>query len=288
MAWYSGAVRMELQPESDSQPAIRPTQFIVHSIIAPWTARRTYEFWRDSTNLESHFAVDYEGTIGQFIGTHTRADANAGANRRADGTGAVSAETASNTEGSDPWNAKQIEDLIALGMWLHQEEGIPLRICRTHDDPGFGYHSMFPQWSTSGTACPGKARIAQFRQVVFPGIVARATGTTPPNEETDMSLTAADAKTVWLTDGFLKNPNGATNEDNPFIAPATALNNIEIIARRTEAKVAALTEVNTKLVDAVAALAANIGDIDPASIVAELKSAIESIDVHLSVDHPEA
>ena len=183
MAWYPGATKMELQPESNQQPAIRPTQFIVHSIIAPWTARRTYEFWRDSTNLESHFAVDYEGTIGQFIGTETRADANAGANRRADGTGAVSAETASNLQGSDPWNAKQIEDLIAIGVWLHQHHGVPLRICRTHDDPGFGYHSMFPQWSTSGTACPGKARIKQFREVVFPGIVARAAGKPPTPQE---------------------------------------------------------------------------------------------------------
>lgn len=111
-----------------------------------------------------------------------------------------------------------------------------------------------------------------------------------PNEEDDMPtpLTAADVKTVWLTDNVVKNPNPATSGDNPYIAPATALNNIEIIGRRTEAKIAALTEVNTKLVDAVATLAANIGDIDPASIVAELKSAIESIDVHLSVDHPEA
>lgn len=198
MAWYPGAVRMELQPESDSQPAIRPTQFIVHSIIAPWTARRTYEYWRDSTSLESHFGVDYEGTVGQYIGTQTRADANAGANRRADGTGAVSAETASNLEGSDPWNAKQVEDLIAIGAWLHHEEDIPLRICRTHDDPGFGYHSMFAQWSTSGTACPGAARIKQFREVVFPGIVARATGTTTP-EEDDMPTAAEVAAEVAKT-----------------------------------------------------------------------------------------
>ncbi|MGA4942154.1 peptidoglycan recognition protein family protein [Streptomyces cinereoruber] len=183
MAWYPDAVKMELQPESDQQAAIRPTQFIVHSIIAPWTARRTYEFWRDSTNLESHFGVDYFGTVGQYIGTQTRADANAGANRRPDGTGAVSAETASNTEGTDPWNDKQVEDLIAIGVWLHEEHEIPLRICRTHDDPGYGYHSMFPEWSTSGTACPGKARIKQFREVVFPGIAARATGT----EEDDMT-----------------------------------------------------------------------------------------------------
>ncbi len=48
MAWYPAATRMELQPESDAQPAIRPTQFILHSIAAPWTARRMYEYWRDS------------------------------------------------------------------------------------------------------------------------------------------------------------------------------------------------------------------------------------------------
>ncbi|WP_328336718.1 N-acetylmuramoyl-L-alanine amidase [Streptomyces violaceus] len=196
MAWYPGAIKMELQPESDSQAAIRPTQFIVHSIVAPWTARRTYEYWRDSTNLESHFGIDYEGTVGQYIGTETRADANAGANRRPDGTGAVSAETASNTAATDPWNSKQIEDLIAIGVWLHQRHGIPLRICRSHSDPGFGYHSMFPQWSTSGTACPGKARIKQFKEVVFPGIVARATGKTTTPEEDDMPTAAEIAEAV--------------------------------------------------------------------------------------------
>lgn len=211
MAWYPGAIKMELQPESDSQPAIRPTQFIVHSIIAPWTAKRTYEYWRDSTNLESHFGVDYEGTVGQYIGTETRADANAGANRRPDGTGAVSAETASNLQGSDPWNDKQIEDLIAIGVWLHKTHGIPLRICRTHDDPGFGYHSMFPQWSTSGTACPGKARIEQFKTVVFPGIVARATGQT---EEDDMPTVDEIVKGVATKDGFFGVP-ARWRADNP-------------------------------------------------------------------------
>jgi hypothetical protein len=203
MAWYPGAVKMELQPESDAQPAIQPTQFIMHSIVAPWTVRRTYEFWRDSTNLESHFAVDYEGAVAQFIGTETRADANAGANRRADGTGAVSVETASNTSASDPWNAKQIEDLIAIGVWLHEEHEIPLRICRSHTDPGYGYHSMFPQWSTSGTACPGNARIEQFTKVVFPGIVARATG---QSEEDDMPTVPEIVKGIAKTDGIFDVP----------------------------------------------------------------------------------
>lgn len=175
--------------------------------------------------------------------------------------------------GRDPYPAKQYDQAV---RWA-------AAICRAH---GWSARSVAGHKEVQ----PGKID-PSFDMDVFRAAVAARLAHTPdwnPNEETNMSLTAADAKTVWLTDGFVKNPNPATSEDNPFIAPATALNNIEIITRRTEAKVAALTEVNTKLVDAVATLAANIGDIDPATIVTELKSAIESIDIHLSVDHPEA
>jgi hypothetical protein len=179
---------MELQPESDQQHAIRPTQFIMHSIAAPWDEQRMYEYWRDSTNLESHFGLDYDGSIGQFIGTETRADANYRANERSDGTGAVSIETASNLKHTDAWTPEQVEQLIRLGVWLHQRHGIPLRICRTASDPGYGYHALHADWAVSGTACPGDARIRQFREVVFPGIVARAAGTTtPPEQEDDMT-----------------------------------------------------------------------------------------------------
>ncbi|MDX5564120.1 N-acetylmuramoyl-L-alanine amidase [Streptomyces sp. ID05-04B] len=190
MAWCPFAKKLELQPESDDQAAIRPTQFIMHSIAAPWDEERIYEYWRDSTNLESHFGVDYDGSVGQFIGTQTRADANYRANLRPDGTGAVSVETASNLAHTDPWTPEQVETLIRLGVWLHEEHGIPLRICATASDPGYGYHRMFADWSTGGTECPGDARAKQFHAVVFPGIVARATGQTtePPaqSEEDDM------------------------------------------------------------------------------------------------------
>ncbi|MER6147948.1 peptidoglycan recognition protein family protein [Streptomyces hirsutus] len=215
MAWYPGAQKMELQPESDAQAAIRPTQFIVHSIVAPWTARRTYEYWRDSTNLESHFGLGYEGDLAQYIGTETRADANAGANRRPDGTGAVSIETASDTKASDPWTAEQVEQLIRLGVWMHEHHGLPLRICRSHDDPGFGYHSLFSQWATSGTACPGTARIAQFKQTVFPGIVARATGGTgdpqQQEEEAPVALADDDIRRLASRDGIWKAPKDAAD-----------------------------------------------------------------------------
>lgn len=222
--WFPGAAKLELQPESDAQPAIRPTQFIMHSIAAPWDERRLLEYWRESS-LESHFGVDYDGSMGQYIGTETRADANAGANLRADGTGAVSAETASNRNSTDPWTVDQIESLIRIGAWLHDVHEIPLQICRTHTDPGFGYHSQFPQWSTGGTACPGAARIHQFRELVFPGIVARVKGETMALTEQELSRIAAKvlagvAKAAWMTDGVVPVPEEWTTPKNAEWKPS--------------------------------------------------------------------
>lgn len=206
MAWYDRAIKMELQPESDAQEAIRPTQLIVHSIVANWTARRTYEYWRDSTTLESHFGIGYAmGDIAQYIGTETRADANYKANRRPDGSGAISVETASNSTATDPWTAHQLAELIRLGAWAHQRHGVPLRICRTHDDPGFGFHSMFPEWSPGGTACPGPARIKQFRDIVFPGIVDRAT------RREDLEMTPEEHEALM----FLRRNLGSINRVGP-------------------------------------------------------------------------
>ncbi|MBV7671365.1 N-acetylmuramoyl-L-alanine amidase [Streptomyces halstedii] len=286
MAWYPRATKMELQPESDAQPAIKPTQFIVHSIIAPWTAKRVYEYWRDSTNLESHFGIGYEaGDVGQYIGTETRADANAGANRRSDGTGAVSAETASNLQGSDPWTDAQVEELIRLGVWLHQRHGIPLRICRTQSDPGFGYHSMFPQWSTSGTACPGPARIAQFKSVVFPGIVARATGKTTepttPSQEADVPLTTADVKKIWKTDGILASPATAA-PGNTHWTPDSYIRDIHVRVRAVQTALDATTATVRTLAEA---LAARDDAVDVDALIARIKAAIEGVTVRLETEH---
>jgi len=190
MVWCPFATKYELQPESDTQPAIVPDQFIVHSIAAPWTAKRVYEYWRDSTNLESHFGLGYAGDLGQYIGTQTRADANYLANLRSNGHGAVSMETASNLDHTDPWTDAQIDQIVAVGVWLHQQHGIPLRKAPAWDAAGYGYHRMYPQWSSGGTACPGDARVAQFNNIIFPRIVAEANGQTPPPpQETDVNIT---------------------------------------------------------------------------------------------------
>lgn len=195
MSWYPGARKMELQPESDSQRAITPTTLIFHSIAAPWTVQRIYEYWRDSTNLESHFGVAFDGDIGQFIGTNTRADANMYANNYA-----ISVETASNLQHTDPWTDEQIETLIKLGVWCHQEHGIPLHIATSATSGGYGTHRMYSEWSDGGTACPGNARQGQFEDVIFPEIVRRAGGhTTTP--AVDLSQLVQAARTDPPRDG---------------------------------------------------------------------------------------
>ncbi|MGW3651908.1 peptidoglycan recognition protein family protein [Streptomyces sp. NPDC000878] len=279
MAWYPGATRMELQPESDAQSAIRPTQFIVHSLAAPWTARRTFEYWRDSTNLESHFGLGYEGDLAQFIGTQTKADANAAANLRADGTGAISLESASNLKATDPWTDAQVEQLIKLGVWLHETHAIPLRLCRSADDPGFGYHRQFAAWNPNGHSCPGDARVTQFKTVVFPGIVARATGTT---QEDDMPTPEEYAKAVWahkLTSPTAAEGTDPTRQAGVFLA-------------HTDAKQARLLEFLTELrtaeaaqTAAVTALAKLVGSgVDTAAVVTAVQDAITDAVIKVSVD----
>ncbi|MFG3090694.1 N-acetylmuramoyl-L-alanine amidase [Streptomyces antibioticus] len=231
MAWYKDAVRLELQPESSEQPSIRPTQMIAHSIVAPWDEHRLYAYWKNSTSLESHFGLDFDGSLGQYLSTTTRADANYQANRRPDGTGAISVETASNTSASDPWTDGQLAELIDLGVWAHREHGIPLRICKTASDPGFGYHSLHAGWSPSGTACPGAKRIVQFREVVFPGIVAKASTPAPaPTTSARPVVSLAHVLAAQRRDPGL--PQGGTTYKAEGLVVEQALYKAGLLAKR--------------------------------------------------------
>ncbi|WP_228980099.1 N-acetylmuramoyl-L-alanine amidase [Streptomyces sp. DH12] len=287
MAWYPAATKLELQPESDGQPAIRPTQFILHSVAAPWTARRMYEYWRDAVALESHFGLGFEGDLAQYIGTETRADANYRANRRPDGTGAVSIETASNKQHTDPWTDQQIEQLIRVGVWLHQRHGIPLRKCRTADDPGYGYHRLHAAWSSGGTACPGDARVKQFEKVVFPQIVARAKGqTTPPPKEEDMPLSDADIErvakqTALATLGYRNEVMNARSLEET----GRPIPDVYAMQSRTYEGMQAMRTQLAAQSAAIQSLAAQLGDnADTDTVVAAVERAIRDAVVHVSVD----
>lgn len=270
MSWCPFAVKMELQPESDSQAAITPTQFIVHSLAAPWTIERTYQYWRDSTNLESHFGLGYDGRLGQYIGTNTRADANASANVRA-----ISLESAANTSNSDPWTDAQIETLVRVLDWAATEHDIPRRRCRSWTDPGFGYHRLYPEWSTSGTACPGDARVKQFNEIVLPRVISGEVEEDVAVTDADVAKIATavankliagggvleneDIRRIFTTDGIIKAPADASDAAaNPFWAFASVIQDIHARSRaatsvlaaidaQAKANGASLTEIKTIL-----------------------------------------
>lgn len=171
-------------PENATQPAITATQYILHSAVDhPGPTDLGAWFSREDVRVESHFYIHLDGTIDQFIDTSRSADANSGANRRPDGTGAVSVETEDEGNPDErPWTSQQLASLIRLGRWLRSEHAIPSRMCRTPDDPGIGFHSMWgaPSGWTSvpGKTCPGRARIRQ-----FPDVVAGIAGNTFHDDE---------------------------------------------------------------------------------------------------------
>jgi len=170
-------------PDNRRQPTMRATQVIMHSMASPGTTPQDLiRYWsQPGTPLESHFIVGRDGRAWQLVDTGRSADANYRANRRPDGTGAISIETEDNIGNPDtlPWTAAQIDTLVRLALWAARVHGIPRRRCPSPSSPGVGFHTMFgapSEWTPVSKTCPGTIRIRQFNQTVLPAIVAGAAG----------------------------------------------------------------------------------------------------------------
>ncbi len=211
-ARYPNASWHELRGEEQNEPAIRATQFIAHTMVG-FLQQVEDMFDAEGNPIESHYGLGgpwdighggSDGELRQWMPNNKSADANRSANRRPDGTGAISIETSDGGNPSHPWSPAQLNQLIRLGNWLCDNGDIPRRVCRTPDDPGLGYHSMWigtlfmfqdrtTPWSTvPGKTCPGDGgspvtgttgpRIDQWKNIIVPAILA---GRNP--EEDDMT-----------------------------------------------------------------------------------------------------
>lgn len=189
-------------PENAFQESIVPTQWIVHTFVDSPSAdledMGDY-FERTDIGLESHTVLGW-ASHDQLVDTEVRADANYRANRRPDGTGAISTETEDDgTPVERPWNTYQLGELIRTGVLLHELHGIPAELCPTPDAPGMGYHSMFgapSDWTPAvGKTCPGATRIKQFREIVLPGI-QKAVALPPPTPELPLALQTGSAMLI--------------------------------------------------------------------------------------------
>jgi outer membrane murein-binding lipoprotein Lpp len=170
-------------PDNSRQPSIRATQVIMHSMASPGTSPQDLiRYWsRPGTPLESHFIVGRDGRAWQLVDTGRSADANYRANRRPDGTGAISIETEDNIGNPDtlPWTQAQIDTLVRLALWAARVHGVPRRRCPSPSAPGIGFHTMFgapSAWTPVSKTCPGTIRIRQFNRTVLPAIVAGTAG----------------------------------------------------------------------------------------------------------------
>lgn len=157
----------KLLPENRTQGRITPRAVICHQAVS--SAASLYDFFKGSSDLESHFYVNKEGTLEQYMDTLVRADANYLANDFA-----ISIETWDNAGRATKWNQKQLNMIIRLIDWLCKvHPGIRRDQITRWNGSGIGWHVQFGApgpWTPSAKTCPGAGRIEQIKKIIIPTI----------------------------------------------------------------------------------------------------------------------
>lgn len=169
MPLFPGA-DLKLLPENNTQPAITPRLFIMHTAIDGQGTSGLFNWWQNAgNNLESHLYFQKLGGVEQYMDTGIRADANNKANLFA-----VSAESwdgRAPNKPANPWTDEQVVSILAVMDWACRVHDIPRRLADRWDGSGIGYHNQFIEWSLGGTSCPGNPRKDQLVNVIIPALV---------------------------------------------------------------------------------------------------------------------
>lgn len=187
-----------------------------------------------------------------------------------------------------------LAEVAWLVRWLNANHGVPLTCAR--DWLAYGPDARRPgvvpasygaskvrmspnEWRTFTGWCGhqhvpendhGDPGAMNFARVI--ALAKRAT-----TEEDDVALTTDDINKIAAATANKLIAGGGVLENSDVARVAAA------VAAKLQPIEAAQNATIDKLVGAVATLAANVGGLDPAAIVAELKQAIESITIHLDV-----
>lgn len=151
--------------------------------------------------------------------------------------------------------------------------------------PGINYAWTFHQYSTANNIDHDVAAFTSRAALAAWAGGAQA----PQQQENDMQLSDQINLGDWIPKQWPTDKGLADKKIPVDVALGSGYAHARKAAENSTAilaKLDALTAVNAELVKTVATLAAGIGDLDPAAIVTELKTAIESINIHLDV--PEA
>lgn len=226
-------------PANAKQARMIPRLVINHTAVDAPGETDLYG-WFLSSGLESHFFLQNDGDLYQYMDTEVVAEANYKANQFA-----VSIETEDDgAPRTTPWNPKQVEMLVRLHDWLCTvHPTIPRRKADRWDGSGIGWHSMWgfnttanrgvnPWTSAIGKDCPGAPRIAQ-----MPDIISRVANGKIESRGFLMALSDNEQRTMYnRVMGFLRQrwfltfPDGSIREcpeGTPNARPAAALDTLD-------------------------------------------------------------
>lgn len=193
-----------------TEPKIVPRILIYHTMVG--FLKSTERMFKDNGywGTESTWGVGgpwdgdaLDGVAYQWQGVLWQADAqfeaNAWCNSIETSDGGVYPPT-------PEWSPKQVKKLIDIGAWWCKNTGNPPEIAKSYDGRGLGYHQLFKPWNQAAHNCPGYHRVAQFRELIVPGIQkAMGTHVDPPVDPP----TTAPAFPL-SSDGFFGEASGGT------------------------------------------------------------------------------
>lgn len=121
-----------------------------------------------SNPFPSHFGVQTDGKLGQFIDTKYHDWAEEWSTKY------ISIECAASP--GDSLTVQQLYTVATLYAWLYEEHSVTFDLANKPGDAGLGYHSM---GKTGHTSCPGPNVIAQRPSILSIAQVMAFSQTTP-------------------------------------------------------------------------------------------------------------
>jgi hypothetical protein len=217
MAWCPFATHKPLS-ENHTQGSITPRAVILHTAVS--SSNSLFDFFQNSSNLESHFYVTDSGAIEQYMDTRVQADANKNANGFA-----VSIETEDGRE-IRPWTDPQLAALIRLCIWICDTHSIPKVQIPTANGSGIGWHVMFGApgpWTPVAKVCPGAPRIAQTKTILIPAVASGVAQVGDDMQLTDeVNMWKGAAKARYTVEECLASAVGWGEENGKRIQAANA------------------------------------------------------------------
>ena len=167
-----GAIQEPI-PQTATDPDIIPVGAIFH--VAVSESPDLHDFFENDGGIESTGYITRDGTIRQYRPVTVECDAQFDGNSWIGADGKRYGFTSWETQGmgTGEWTPEQVASIQTIMAWHHDQWGVPMRQAPAWNQPGFGYHALFFRWNKTNHSCPGPDRIAQWKRVLIPWLVAQ-------------------------------------------------------------------------------------------------------------------